>query len=278
MRAVRNLYLLLLNGLRGCAAAFQFLTRLPIPVKLSYDEHLFKKSVVFYPFVGAVIGALLAAAGWGLQEVLPPLPSAALLLIVWVALTGGLHLDGLMDTADGLLSHRSREEMLEIMKDPRTGAMGVIVCVLQLLIKFALIYTMITDTNWPKASMLLAIVPLWSRSFMVAAIACWPYARRGSGLGSYFRGVRLVQVVAAGVIAAMLSLCVWALANAAGGSVPLLSDWFWITLCAFGITALAGWLQAAWMHRKLGGLTGDTYGALNEILETVLLLSAVICL
>ena len=74
---------------------------------------------------------------------LPTMPAAVLLLAIWVVLTGGLHLDGLMDTADGILSHRPREQMLEIMKDSRVGAMGVIVCVLHLLLKFSLLYTLL---------------------------------------------------------------------------------------------------------------------------------------
>ena len=92
---------------------------------------------------------------------------------------------GLMDTADGILSHRPREQMLEIMKDSRVGAMGVIVCVLHLLLKFSLLYTLLdTEHVGERGSLLvlLAIVPIWSRWFMVAAIKNWPYARPRFGV------------------------------------------------------------------------------------------------
>ena len=133
----------LVDWLRAGLAAFQFLTRLPIPVQIDYTERVFQRSSVFYPLVGFVIGLLLLLAGEGLTQVLPTMPAAVLLLAIWVVLTGGLHLDGLMDTADGILSHRPREQMLEIMKDSRVGAMGVIVCVLHLLLKFSLLYTLL---------------------------------------------------------------------------------------------------------------------------------------
>ena len=124
-------------------AAFQFLTRLPIPVQIDYTDRVFRRSAIFYPLVGFVIGFFLLLAGEGLALCLPAMPAAVLLLGFWVVLTGGLHLDGLMDTADGILSHRPREQMLEIMKDSRVGAMGVIVGVLHLLLKFSLLYTLL---------------------------------------------------------------------------------------------------------------------------------------
>lgn len=136
---MRNLLDFMVKGLAACAAAFQFLTRLPVPVTLQYDHAMFRRSVVFYPLVGAVLGLLLSLGGLLLQSFLPPAAAAALMLLLWVAMTGALHLDGLMDTADGILSHRSREQMLEIMKDSRVGAMGVVACVLLLLIKWTLL-------------------------------------------------------------------------------------------------------------------------------------------
>ncbi|MCP3773712.1 adenosylcobinamide-GDP ribazoletransferase [Paenibacillus sp. MZ04-78.2] len=264
----------------ACAAAFQFLSRLPVPVKLDSNDALFRRSVVFYPLVGLVLGLITAAAGLLLTSVLPPLPAAALLLGIWVLLTGALHLDGLMDTADGILSHRSRERMLEIMKDSRVGAMGVIAAVLVLLLKWSLLAEMLpaaaAGSQW-NLWLLLALVPLWSRWYMVVAIACWPYARQaGSGMGGFFRGVGAGHAVGSGLVALLLSLCVVAAGEAFGGlSLP-----FWhmvgIIVILLAVTMGAGVLISVSIHRKLGGLTGDTYGAMNELLEAALLLVLVL--
>ncbi|NQX59339.1 adenosylcobinamide-GDP ribazoletransferase [Paenibacillus qinlingensis] len=261
-----------MDWLRACVAAFQFLTRLPIPVQIDYTERVFQRSTIFYPLVGCVIGLLLMVSGVGLSYILPTMPAAVLLLAIWVVLTGGLHLDGLMDTADGILSHRPREQMLEIMKDSRVGAMGVIVCVLHLLLKFSLLYT-ILDANeaGERGSLLilLAIVPIWSRWFMVAAIRMWPYARPNSGLGSLFRGVNCKHVTVS-LLVALLTTTLYMYTS----YTTSLPSWS-VVLSFMAVTTLVGSGIAAYISSKLGGLTGDTYGALNELLESVLLLAVI---
>jgi cobalamin 5'-phosphate synthase/cobalamin synthase len=259
-------------------AAFQFLTRLPIPARFEYTETICRRSVIFYPLVGAVMGLLLSLAGAGLLHIVPILPAACLLLALWVGLTGGLHLDGLMDTADGILSHRPREQMLEIMKDSRVGAMGVIVCVLQLLLKFALLYSLLSSTKWPSASILLAVVPIWSRWFMIVGIQGWPYARRESGMGSFYQGVGRMHVYA-GLALGMVLTAAWMWTGS--HIIPDIPNeglafqgLAWLYIAAFPLlTFCCGYGIAAYLANKLGGLTGDTYGALNELLETVLLLA-----
>ncbi|MEW9699692.1 adenosylcobinamide-GDP ribazoletransferase [Paenibacillus sp. SI8] len=279
---MRTARLALIKWLHGGIAAFQFLTRLPIPVQIEYTAQVFRRSVVFYPLAGFVIGVLLLLAGDGLRLVLPAMPAAVILLGLWVLLTGGLHLDGLMDTADGILSHRPREQMLEIMKDSRVGAMGVIVCVLHLLLKFSMIYSLLISNQaghiWKAASFLLAAIPIWSRWFMVVAIHAWPYARSGSGLGGLFRGVTKGHVAACTFVALLLTALVAAIGHSSltafFGHMPI-----WSVLVGFPVvTCLVGCLAAAYISRKLGGLTGDTYGALNELLEGLLLLGVVVLL
>jgi cobalamin 5'-phosphate synthase/cobalamin synthase len=157
MRAFRAL---VLSWFHACIAAFQFLTRFPLPLKLDYTEPIFRRSVVFYPFVGVVIGLLLTLVGAGLRVWIPSFPAAVIVLSVWIAITGALHLDGLMDTADGVLSHRPREQMLEIMKDSRVGAMGVIVCVLYMLLKLSFIMELV-DGSWNVAAVFFFCVGLW---------------------------------------------------------------------------------------------------------------------
>ncbi|WP_249866448.1 adenosylcobinamide-GDP ribazoletransferase [Paenibacillus konkukensis] len=266
----------MVKGLSACAAAFQFLTRLPVPVSLQYNDALFRRSVLFYPLVGAVLGLLLAAAGWALQGWLAPGVTSALLLSLWAAMTGGLHLDGLMDTADGILSHRSRERMLEIMKDSRVGAMGVIACSLLLLCKWTLLQQWL-PLSWNGTAFLLPLVPLWSRWYMVVAIACWPYAREGQsggGLGGFFRGLGARHLAVHTALALLLSAALVSL----GGYSPLSSRGLLLIGAAAAASGLAGVAFSRWIARKLGGLTGDTYGALNELLETLLLLVVFSCI
>lgn len=254
----------------ACIAAFQFLTRFPLPLRIDYTDQVFRRSVVFYPFVGAVIGLLLTLVAAGLRLWLPGFPAAAILLSLWIMLTGALHLDGLMDTADGILSHRSREKMLEIMRDSRVGAMGVIVCVLYLLLKLSFIMELL-DGTWDQAAVFFCCIPIWSRWFTVLSIIGWPYAREGStGMGGYFRSVRFRHFLGATLIAAIFTLGALWLTGFGGYRLMLYFLGFPL------ICGLLGWGIAKYLHQKLGGLTGDTYGAINELLELFMLFAVLI--
>jgi len=254
--------------LRSVVVAFQFLTRLPLPIPVPFDQEHAARSVVFFPLCGAVIGALTSLALYGMTYVLPPLPAAALALVVWIALSGGLHLDGWMDTADGVLSHRPRERMLEIMKDSRVGAMGVIAGVLLLLTKFAALAALLeagqdgSGLGWLLA---FACIPAWSRWWMATAIAAWPYARQSEGMGTLFRGVKAWHIAVSACISTLLTALAMMLSNQAGPSVMLLAV---MPVAAVALGLALGW----WLYRKLGGQTGDTYGAMNEWVEAGLLL------
>ncbi|MDR5584307.1 adenosylcobinamide-GDP ribazoletransferase [Paenibacillus larvae] len=250
----------------GCVAAFQFLSRLQVPIRINYTSSVFAASTAFYPVVGAIIGTIVAASGGLLGHIFPALPLSVMMVAVWIGCTGGLHLDGLMDTADGVLSHRDRQRMLEIMKDSRVGAMGVIVFSIVLLTKWAAISALLA-VSWNMYASFLILVPLWSRWFMVIAIKRWPYARKEGGMGSFFTGVRKLHLVLATGLAVVLTLLI----------LGLLSPLPFPRLLIYGAvipaaTLLAGWGIASYLAKKLGGLTGDTYGALNELLETLILL------
>lgn len=256
-------------------AALQFLTRLPIPVQTPYTEDVFRRSTVYFPAAGLLIGGIVAGGGAILElaSVFPAYVHAVLLLGVWVFLSGGLHLDGLMDTADGLMSHRSRERMLEIMKDSRVGAMGVIACVFYVLLKASLLTALLSGhdqgNGWEHLGVL-AVIPVWSRAVMVLAIAGWPYAREGSGLGQLYQTVRSRHVVWSMLLAGLMTAVVLRMPGGLGWAEAALG-------CAVlgAVSCFAGWLFASAAARKLGGLTGDVYGAVNEIIELVLLASAV---
>ncbi len=290
-------------------AALQFLTRLPIPIDVygtaapveegakSADQHhtasdneksvsaeqvrqaridkMFGRSVVYFPAAGLAIGGIVAALAWVLELLLPSYVNAVLLLAVWVMLSGGLHLDGLMDTADGLLSHRSRERMLEIMKDSRVGAMGVIVCALYLMLKTVLIVALLQGIQDRSAQLLnaiwlLAVIPIWSRAFMGTAMIGWRYARPGQGMGQLFHTVHRRHAIGAWMMAMGLTALILIWTSLSGAEVL-------VWCCGFlAVTFLSGVTLASLIARKLGGLTGDIYGALNELIELILLLGVVL--
>jgi adenosylcobinamide-GDP ribazoletransferase len=163
--------------------------------------------------------------------------------------SGCLHLDGLSDTADGFLSSRTRERILEIMKDSHTGAMGVIAIVCLLLVKFAVLASLPAETLWPAV----LLMPLAGRCAIVLQIALLPYARP-SGLGNIFyrRSSWLAAFLAVGILAVV-----------AGGLVGPRGLIVW---AACLVVALA---FSAYAYRKIGGATGDTFGAVCEIVEVV---------
>ncbi|MGQ8871058.1 adenosylcobinamide-GDP ribazoletransferase [Paenibacillus sp. TSA_86.1] len=273
----------------AAAAAFQFLSRFPVKMQLDFVPRLLRESVVYYPLVGAAIGLFVWLVGALSGALLPAFPAAVLTLTVWVWLTGGLHLDGWMDTADGLLSHRNRERMLEIMKDSRVGAMGVIACVLLLMMKASLIADFVARGNWVYGA-LLVLPMIWSRWFMVYAMSAWPNARGEDGLAVLFKGlgerkeVQRARSAAIGLtlIAGVVTIAaVWlfkpdmVIADAIVSGFGSLPWWLYPVTAVIILPAacyLIGRFVATRISARLGGLTGDTYGAMNELLEVALLI------
>jgi nicotinate-nucleotide--dimethylbenzimidazole phosphoribosyltransferase len=212
------------------------------------DPHDMGRAMAWFPVVGLVLGALLALADVAGRAFFPPLVNAALLLSTWVALTGALHLDGFLDCCDGLLATKPPERRLEILRDTHVGAFAVVGAVCLLLLKFALLWELPASRRAPA----LLIVPALSRAAMTYAARACPYARPGPGLGQLFRqGLTWRHVLAAGVVAV----------SAAGLALGLtgLGAALWVWLMTLGI--------AAWVRRRIPGLTGDVYGAINELSE-----------
>lgn len=266
---------------KAAAAAFQFLSRFPVKAELEFTPELMTRSTLFYPVVGLCIGTCVWIAAWLSGFLLPPAPSAVLVLTIWVWLTGGLHLDGWMDSADALLSYRSRERMLEIMKDSRVGAMGVIACVLLLMLKATLLYSLMGQPFLMGA----AVLPfLWSRFFMVYAMVMYKRARAGEGLAGMFAGVQHDLLSKVGGVTLLLSfICCGVFLLAAYAVDGPQFTWYLnmgVILSAFFVIPLLIWACGKWaadhISNRLGGLTGDIYGALNEGLEAVGLLMLVI--
>ncbi len=237
---------------RGFFSALAFLTPLRVPAGWCGGEDGLKRATAFFPVVGAIIGGGAAAATYGLDRVLSPLPASVLVVLLLVAASAGLHLDGLADTADGLLSARSRERMLEIMRDSRIGTMGVVAVVGVLLLKVGLLSVSAGDLRW--RAVLLA--PVLGRSVVLLVMAWFPYARTGGGLATVFiAGGRRTRL-----------WTVWPLV------CMFVPAWFVLSYrglvtagAAIGLTLLL----ALHVRRRLGGYTGDTLGATSEAIEVL---------
>lgn len=242
-----------MSAVRPLAVAVTFLTRIPIALREVRDVDC-GRAITWFPAVGLMLGGVLAGAEQlGRGHVSLELLALGLVTLL-VALTGGLHLDGVADVFDGLAGGRgNRERTLAIMRDSRIGAFGAAALVLVLLAKvFAVLELERAGMTWALCSF-----PVAARWAVCPLVICFPYARK-EGLGKPFnghaRGVHLVLAtcIAAGVLAL-------AGVQAIGPALAALA------------TALA---LAVWMQRRLGGLTGDVYGAAIELSELAFLIAA----
>jgi adenosylcobinamide-GDP ribazoletransferase len=227
--------------------ALQFLSSLPIRLPGMPAPQELGRSLLFYPLVGLLFGVILWALNWLLLGA-PALLNAALLLTVWVLLSGALHLDGLADSADAWLGgFGDRERTLTIMKDPRSGPIAVVALVLVLLLKFTALLALIEQ----EYAVALIIVPLIGRGALLGLFLTTPYVRAG-GLGQALAD-HLPRSAGKQVLAASALACV--LIAGLGGVLALV-------LAGLGFV----WLRQV-MLRRIGGTTGDTAGALLELLE-----------
>lgn len=232
--------------------ALQFLTRLPISLPGMPAGQQVGHSLLSYPLVGLLIGAVLLLAQWALAGT-APLLQAAVLLLLWVGITGGLHLDGLADSADAWAGgYGDRERTLTIMQDPRSGPIAVVLLVLLLLLKFAALATLLA-ANQPLA---LLLAPWLARGLVPLLFMTTPYVRAG-GLGA--------------ALAEHLprrELPYWLAGHAL--LVLLLAGYSGLLAMLAALLLLAGLRHL--MLQRLGGCTGDTAGALVELSEATVLL------
>lgn len=235
--------------------ALQFLTRLPVPQTAEYTAEDRGRSVLYYPVVGLLIGAVLTGFLFLLADANPGL-RAALLLLVWVLLTGALHLDGLADSADAWLGGGDRDRALEIMKDPRSGPAAIVALALVLIVKFAALSALTHTAYWPA----LVLAPLLGRASLVLLFLTTPYVR-AQGIGAV-HAANLPRRAAAIVL-----LTVAILAPALLGYAGL-----WPVVAALAMV----WLLRRLMLQRLGGATGDTLGASCEIVEAAVLVVMVL--
>ena len=235
-------------------AAIRFLTVLPLPSAGPEDAAVLGRSTRFFPVIGLLAGLMMGGLDAVLGAVLPAGPRNVLIVLVMVGVSGGLHLDGLADTADGFLSSRSRERVLEIMRDSRIGAMGVLAIVGVLALKMAALASLPTGRRWPA----LLLMPLAGRTALVLEMNLLPYARP-TGLGVAFETYKSRWDA------------VWAIGTLAGiGYAAAGPQGLFAAVGTIGVTSVV----SLWSHRKVGGWTGDTLGAACELCEAVPVLLA----
>lgn len=229
--------------------ALQFLTILPIPLKGTLTNKEIGHSLLFYPVVGLLIGLVLGLLAWSLNAQLP-MVSAILVLTVWVTLSGALHLDGLADSADAWLGGiGDKAKTLLIMKDPAAGPIAVVTIVLVLLIKFVMLTVLLSQQNcWELIwSVILA------RTALPLLFLTTDYVRP-RGLGS------ILKQQQSAIHTRRLMLIVGVLAVFSIGLFALLFGLLFFLLLRY------------LMERRLNGFTGDTAGAMVELLEVALLI------
>jgi len=233
--------------------ALQFLSSLPVRLPGMPEPREVGRSLLCYPLVGLLFGVLLWLASHLLQGTAAPL-HAALLLALWVLLSGALHLDGLADSADAWLGgFGDRERTLQIMKDPRSGPIAVVTLVLVLLLKFCALWVLVER----GAGALLVLAPVVGRAAMLGLFLGTPYVRQG-GLGQAL-AEHLPRRAAGWVLLGSVLLCLLL-----GGLRAV-----WPMAVALGVFL---WLRRL-MCQRLGGATGDTAGALLELLELAVVLA-----
>jgi adenosylcobinamide-GDP ribazoletransferase len=235
--------------MRPLLAAIQFLTVIPVPSRFQTGEEDLRRSLVCFPIVGLMLGAMLAVLDPVILQLLPLLPASVFLVIGMLALSGCLHMDGLADTADGFLSSRPKERMLEIMRDSRIGPMGVIAIVCGIALKTAALSSIPGPEHWR----VVFLMPLAGRCALVFGMKAAPYARGQGGLASVFGRPGWLAL---SISAAVLTTASWLILGRLGA-------------IAAGLVAIATLIFSFWCRQKIGGFTGDTLGAACEIAEII---------
>jgi adenosylcobinamide-GDP ribazoletransferase len=237
-------------------AALRFLTIIPIPGRRRISPEEMGGSIVYFPIVGLIIGLILVGLSLLLMLFLPSTLVAVLLVAALAAISGAFHLDGFVDTCDGMAGGKTVEERWRIMKDSRAGSFGIIGVCLLLLVKYVSLLNV--PDNWLVET--LVLMPVIGRWAMVYAVFAYPYAKP-SGLGKAFKqGARWWRFL----IATVITLVVVFILGRLTGFILMFA--IWVIVVA----------MAAYLKSKFGGLTGDTYGAINEVAEVCLLI--LVCL
>ena len=236
----------------GFLDALRFLTIIPIPWRREVSPEELGRSAVYFPLVGLILGLFLVGWHWLLGLFLPRAVADVLVMVTLVIFTGALHLDGFIDTFDGIAGHKSVEDRWRVMHDSRAGGIGVVAVASLLLVKY------VSLNNLPDSllGMALVLMPVLGRWAMTYSIFAYPYARP-TGLGTAFkRGTGWLRLT----IATIITFVVVVVLCQVTGLAVMLGIWIFVVAIS------------AFLKRKFSGLTGDTYGAINELAEVFVLI------
>lgn len=239
--------------MRSILFAAQFLTIIPIKIKY-IDEKIPPNSLVYFPVVGLFLGLILGGANLLLSILrFDEFAASVILIVSLIVLTGGIHLDGLSDTFDALLSGKEKDKMLDIMRDPHIGVMGVLSIVSIILLKISFLSSI--DSTLKMISLLLSCV--LSRWALVFLMFLFPYARREGKAKIFMQHINYRIFSLATMITLVLVIWVWQLKG----------------LSIFLVVSVIAYIIGKFINNKIGGMTGDTLGAMNEIIEAIVLFS-----
>ncbi|MBP2242413.1 adenosylcobinamide-GDP ribazoletransferase [Cytobacillus eiseniae] len=250
-----------MKWIKGLFINFQFFTSIPIPVALPMDKSHLEKAIKTFPLLGIVQGGIYAFLFYAFLHWTPfsALTAALVLWLSSIILTGGIHLDGWMDASDAFFSYQDREKRLEIMKDPRTGAFGVLSVIVLLAMKFFLIYE-ITQMIHPSTYLYIALIPFFSKMVMGVLLLKVKAAKK-EGLGTLFKNAsneRTLIVYPVYIILLFAAAGIW-------WNQVLLGIIIFMIVSVFALLIV---------QRKIiswfGGLTGDVLGASVEGMELLL--------
>ena len=239
----------------GPVLALQFLTILPVPAPRKIGPADFGRSIAFFPLMGLLIGAILGVFDRFAAVVVPASVAAALTIGLALILTGALHFDGLLDLCDSLVSHRTPDERLAILRDSRVGGYAVAGGIAVTLVRFSALVALTGPIRFEA----LVLMAAWGRLGIAYAVFAHPYARIEPRPGRFLKDTMTGRRLA---IAALIALAPTVLLWGTSGLIVLATTW----LAAEGL--------ARFVRRRLPGLTGDVYGAICEIVEVTVLLTA----
>lgn len=242
--------------MKALILTIQFLTRIPIPITIEVNDETFIKGVSFYPIVGFIIGGINGGIYLLASKIAEGFFPIICSVLSNILITGGLHVDGLADTCDGIYSARPREKMLEIMKDSRLGTNGALAICFDLLFRLSLLWILPQSIR----IYMILVTPILAKTVVALLLRISAYARKSGLAGMYLGKMRTSPVAAAFIFGGFLSYWIIGLKG-----VLLI-----LILCIGAI------LFEKYMQNKLGGMTGDTLGAANELFEIISLLCMVI--
>ena len=234
----------------------QFLTRIFVVKKTVWTEESFGASVKYFPAVGAVLGLICSVVVGAVNQLGLPTLSGAVGFAALIVLTGGIHCDGLMDSVDGLFSGREREKILEIMKDSRAGSFGVVAMILVAALEISTLTELARLSTWWLCTAIYS-APIIARLMMVVTIGAFPYARP-DGMGKAFAKFTTRRTILFAACEAILLLL----------PLVVVSEMFFLSSAAASAIALiVAWRFSTFTTEKIGGVTGDIYGAVTTLAE-----------